>query len=56
MSNFETTPTALAKEIGISPKTLRQWLRTEHPRSFSEKGTRWRITLPIALAAKSHWG
>lgn len=48
-----TTPTRLARELGISPKTLRQWLR-DHPRfgkAAPGKGGTWALTLPMVVAA-----
>lgn len=38
------TPDLLADELGISPKTLRAWLRNEYPRPIEHKNTSWLLT------------
>lgn len=38
-----TTPTELAKQLGITPKQLRDWLRATYPRAEHEKYQRWVI-------------
>jgi len=45
------TPTELAKELGVSPKVLRAYLRKEHTRSPEAKNTSW--VIPNAVAAKA---
>ena len=47
-----TTPDKLAKELEISPKTLRQWLRDNFSK---EKGTKWKLTKEHIEAARNHW-
>jgi len=49
------TPRELAGELGISPSTLRAWLRREFPREPGERGP-WRIDEGQAEAARAHWG
>jgi predicted site-specific integrase-resolvase len=49
------SPNELARELGISPKTLRQWLREEYPRPYGQKGTRWEIKERQCAAARNHW-
>lgn len=46
------TPTELAKELGISPKVLRAYLRKEFARTAEAKNTSWVITTPVAKAAR----
>jgi predicted site-specific integrase-resolvase len=45
------TPTELAKDLGISPKVLRAYLRKEHTRALEAKNTSW--VIPAAVAAKA---
>ena len=45
------TPTELAKELGVSPKVLRAYLRKEHTRAAEAKNTSW--VIPTAVAAKA---
>lgn len=49
------TPRELAGELGISPSTLRAWLRREFPREPGERGP-WRIDEGQAEAARARWG
>jgi len=49
------TPNKLAAELGISPKTLRAWLRREHPRPDALKGTHWHLGAYIVQAAHARW-
>ena len=46
------TATELAKEIGISPKVLRAYLRKEHTRVAEAKNTSWIITSAVATKAR----
>jgi hypothetical protein len=45
------TPAELAKELGVSPKVLRAYLRKEHTRSAEAKNTSW--VIPAAVATKA---
>lgn len=50
------TPAELARELGISPKTLRAWLRSKIERG-ADKGTRWgALDDSIVEAARKRWG
>ena len=46
------TPSELAKELGISPKVLRAWLRKDHARAAEAKNTSWVITAKVAADAR----
>jgi penicillin-binding protein 1A len=48
------TPQELARELGISPATLRSWLRRRYPRPGGERG-RWYLTDEQVAAARGHW-
>jgi hypothetical protein len=50
------TPNQLADELGISPKTLRAWLRRNWPRSVGQRGTEWELTIEQIRAARERWG
>jgi len=47
------TATELAKELGISPKVLRAYLRKEFARSADAKNTTWVITAAVAKKARA---
>lgn len=47
------TPGELADELGVSPKTLRSWLRAEWPRK--EPGAEWALTAEQVEAARQRW-
>jgi hypothetical protein len=47
-------PSELARELGISSKTLRRWLRVAYPRF--EPGKRWELSHDQVEAARNHWG
>src|SRR5215217_8422675 len=47
------TPGELADELGISPKTLRAWLRRKWPRD--EPGAAWTLTSEQVAAARQNW-
>jgi len=49
------SPDTLANELGISPKTLRAWLRREFPRASSDTGNRWELTAEQKAAARLRW-
>jgi hypothetical protein len=46
-------PRELADELGISPKTLRSWLRSGWPRE--EPGAAWALTAGQVEAARQRW-
>jgi hypothetical protein len=48
-----TTPTDLARELSISAKTLRNWLRVTYPRL--ETGKRWDLSPVQVEAARNQW-
>jgi hypothetical protein len=45
------TPAELAKDLGVSPKVLRAYLRKEHTRAPEAKNTSW--VIPAAVATKA---
>ena len=51
-----TTPTDLAHELGISPKSLRAWFRKKYPRQSYVSRSEWEITPEMAEAARAHFG
>lgn len=48
-------PEALAKELGISGKVLRAWLRANHARPASQKRTSWEIPAKVVTEAREHF-
>jgi len=50
------SPNQLADELGISPKTLRAWLRREYPRDTAAKWSSWELTIDQIAAARARWG
>jgi hypothetical protein len=50
-----SSPKRLAMELGISPKTLREFLRKKFPRDAMLRGSRWRITEEHKGAARRKW-
>lgn len=46
------TPTELASELGMSPKTLRGWLRKHHTRAVNVKNTSWALDAKTCAAAR----
>ena len=50
-----TTPTNLAEELGINPKSLRAWLRINFARSEEDKNKRWYLSEKEIRAAKQHF-
>lgn len=49
-------PEVLAREIGMSAKVLRSWLRRRFPRSPGEHWQPWYLTHQQAMAARAHFG
>jgi len=49
------TPTELATELNIDPKTLRGWLRKEHTRDAAKKNTAWAIDADTAELARARF-
>jgi len=49
------TPSDLAEELDISPKSLRAWLRTNFSRPADAKGSRWVLTADQEKAARKHY-
>ncbi len=49
------TPTDLAEELDISPKSLRAWLRVNFKRPADSKGSRWILTADQEKAAREHY-
>jgi predicted site-specific integrase-resolvase len=50
------TPRELAEELGISPKTLRQWLRDNSHRFPHYRYERWVLGSKEIEAARARWG
>lgn len=50
------TPNRLAAELGISPKSLRAWLRRTYPRPESQKHSEWYLTPDVVAAVRAHFG
>lgn len=48
-------PSDLAAQLGVSPKSLRAWLRRTFPRSPLDHNTRWTVTHAQAEAARAHF-
>lgn len=55
MSQLPKTPNELAAELGISPKTLRAFLRRVCPRSDAEKHQRWILSERHVRKAREHF-
>lgn len=53
--HLPVTPVELAAELGISDKTLRQWLRTTYPRPRGSEGASWVLTPEQIDAARQRW-
>jgi predicted site-specific integrase-resolvase len=49
-------PEDLARDLAISGKELRKWLRERFPREVQEHGKRWRLTHAQVQAARRRWG
>ena len=52
---LKITPTNLAEELGINPKSLRAWLRINFERPIEAKNTRWYLSDKEIKAAKQHF-
>jgi len=48
-------PEELAKELGISGKQIRAYLRAEYPRSAKEKNTSWNLNAAQAKKVREHF-
>jgi hypothetical protein len=48
-------PVDLARELGVSPKTVRQWLRDRYGRKAEEKYQRWDLTALQERAVRSRF-
>lgn len=49
------TPGEVAKELNISPKTLRSWLREKYARPEYEGGTDWKLPPNVVIAARERF-
>jgi hypothetical protein len=49
------SPDELAHELGISPKTLRAWLRERYPRPAHIKNTPWQLTAAQIESARARF-
>jgi hypothetical protein len=49
------TPSMLAKDLSISPKVLRAWLRKTFPRPTSKKNTSWTLTEEMVAKATAYF-
>jgi hypothetical protein len=47
------TPSDLAKELGLSPRTIREWLRAQGWQS--RPYTRWQLTVEQATLVRAHF-
>jgi uncharacterized protein YjcR len=52
MAGKTMTPTELASELNISPKTLRGWLRKHHTRPVNVKNTSWALDAKTCASAR----
>jgi hypothetical protein len=50
------TPSVLADELGVSPKTIRAWLRHVYPRDPAAAWTEWSLTEDQVDAARERFG
>jgi penicillin-binding protein 1A len=53
-SGASPTPAVLARELGVSPSTVRAWLRRSYTRPDGER--RWLLTPEQVAAARRRWG
>jgi len=49
------TPNDLARELNVSPKTLRAYLRKAHTRDVNAKNTSWAIDAKCARDVRKHF-
>jgi hypothetical protein len=54
--SWPNTPNQLAKELGISPKTLREFLRQRFPTDAPGQGHSWLLSLRHVQAARGRFG
>ena len=52
LASGDMRPDELAKELGVSGKTLRGWLRRRFPRAAAQKGKWWTLTGGQEAAAR----
>lgn len=50
----DITPKDLARELGVSSKTIRAWLRIEYPRA-AEHGLAWHLDQDQAAAVRARF-
>jgi hypothetical protein len=55
-SSAPSSPNALADELGIDARTLRQFLRDRFPEDAPGQGYRWTLTRAHIAAARARWG
>ena len=48
-------PKELAEELGVSPKTVRSFLRSKFPRNEERLGNRWHLDEQQIEQAKDHF-
>jgi len=53
--NVAMTPDELAAELGVSPRSVRAWLRRTNSRSLLEKHQRWHLSAREVDAARAHF-
>ena len=56
MSCDGTRPEDLARELSLSGKALRDWLRRTFPRNAKEHQTHWHLTHTQVQMARRRWG
>lgn len=56
MLHYPTEPEVLARELGITGKRLRGWLRSRHPRSDAEHGGPWVMSRVAVDEARARFG
>jgi len=52
---FPTRPNDLAKELDMSPKVLRSFLRQEFTRPAEKKNSSWELTKEMVIAARERF-
>lgn len=55
MNLDEVTPADLARELGVEPKNVRDFLRREYGRLKERGETRWHLTPEQADAVRAHF-